>query len=244
MQVRSKYLKQLEDLEAYVARLGEKASADVRAAGLALGGDAGAGAGVLQGGDAERRLRNAIETNCLDVMLLQQPLVASDLRFVTGAFRMVSDLVHIDGMTREVALLAHVLPAEVTTLADGALGRAAEVVAAMVNDAVGAFLASDGEAAQRVFALDDEVDALYHQVEAVVVSAIRADSADVARLLEMLMAVKYFERMGDDAQRIAGWAVFRVTGEHEVYSGAHEAALDGMYEGGDEAGAAGDEAKA
>ncbi len=140
MQTRSKYIEQLEELESCVRRLGEKTVADVRAAGLALAGDAGAAEGVFQGreaescvrrlgektvadvraaglalaGDAgaaegvfqgreaEKRLQSAIESSCFDAMLLQQPLVAGDLRFVSGVFRIVSDLTHIGAMTRDV----------------------------------------------------------------------------------------------------------------------------------------------
>ena len=93
MQTRSKYLKQLEGLEASLARLAEKAAADVRAAGASLSGEEGAAEAaeaVLAGASVERRLRAEIERACLDIMLLQQPLVADDLRLVSGAFRAVS----------------------------------------------------------------------------------------------------------------------------------------------------------
>ncbi len=218
MQMRSKYIEQLEELESCVRRLGEKTVADVRAAGLALSGVAGAAEGVFLGREAQRRLQSAIEGGCFDAMLLQQPLVAGDLRFVSGSFRIVSDLAHIEAMTRDVAFLATAVPSREMGDLSALLSEASERVAIMVDRAVGAFLAEDEAAAREVFALDDEVDALYERAREVIVGKIRAADADAACFPEMLMVAKYFERMGDDAQRIAGWAVFRVTGTHAVYS--------------------------
>ena len=220
MAIRTKYLAQLEELSSSVRRLSDQTTADIRATVLALAGDAGAAEGILQGAPASNRLRTAIETGCLDAMLLQQPIVAGDLRFVTGAFRLVSDLTHIDAMARDVAYLSQVIPQETVAKIAPALAEAADKVAAMVDAATTAFLESDDEAARRVYAADDAVDALYHQAEGAIVDMVRETYDDAAHLPELLMVAKYFERMGDDAQRIAAWAVFRVTGEHEVYSDA------------------------
>ncbi len=220
MQTRSKYLKQLEGLEDSLTRLAEKAAADVRAAGRALSGDADAASAVLEGGEVERSLRGEIERACLDIMLLQQPLVAGDLRFVSGAFRAVSDIAHVDSMARDVAFLATNIPPAETEGLNDTFAALSERTATMVEDAFAAFLAASEDQAHSVYAMDDEVDGLYRQAEDIVVDRIRASAAgsDVACLPELLMAAKYFERIGDDAQRLAAWAVFRATGEHEVYS--------------------------
>lgn len=220
MQTRTKYLKQLESLEGCLTRLSEKAVADVRAAGAALAGNAEAAEAVLEGGEVERNLRSEIERACLDIMLLQQPLVADDLRFVSGAFRAVADVAHIDSMTRDVVYLAQSVPADDVAPLQENFAALSERVATMVEGAFAAFLASSEEQARAVYALDDEVDRLYHAAEAAVVDMIRksTDDSDVSCLPELLMVAKYFERMGDDAQRLAAWAVFRATGEHEVYS--------------------------
>lgn len=218
MQTRSKYLHQLEELEGHIGRLGDKAVADIRAVGLALVGDEGAAVGVMEGAKASRRLRDAIEDGCMDIMLMQQPLVADDLRYVTGSFRIVSDLAHIDAMARDMAYLSTQVPREATARLDEVFDGAAARVADMVARAVAAFCASDEAAAQGVFTLDDEVDELYRRAEQVVVDLIRGGEADATHLPELLMVAKYFERMGDDAERIADWAVFRATGEHTVNS--------------------------
>ena len=149
MQTRSKYIKQLEDLNSSIQRMSDKAAADIRAAGLALAGDAGAAEGIMQGAKAERHLRSAIEDGCLDAMLLQQPLVADDLRFVSGAFRLVSDLTHVGGMTREVAYLALSIPQETIAKIGDELSASAEKVANMIEQASAAFLNSVEEATTR-----------------------------------------------------------------------------------------------
>ena len=109
---RTKFTDQLNEVEVLIRRFGEKTVADVRAAGLAVTGDHGAAEGVMEGRKAEDRLRSAIENTCLDIMLLQQPLIGVDLRFVSGSFRMVSDLSHIDSMTRDAVFLAEEIPAK------------------------------------------------------------------------------------------------------------------------------------
>ncbi len=214
---RSEFLKQLDELDIYIDRLTDKTVADVRALGLGLSGDAGACAGVLKGSKTERRLRSAIEENCLDIMLLQQP-VADDLRFVTGTFRIVSDLTHIDEMARDVAFLLENLPAKVVKRLDKQLALADEKVAIMIEEAVGAFRTCDRERAEKIFAMDDEVDVIYAEAEQAIIDMIRNGKTSPKYLPELLMVAKYFERMADDAERIADWAVFRVTGKHEVHS--------------------------
>lgn len=215
---RSEFLKQLDEVQSYIDRLSDKTAADIRTLDLALKGDEGAATGVIAGRKAERRLREAIESTCLDIMLLQQPLIAGDLRFVSGAFRVVSDLTHIDEMTRDVAYLSQTIPAEALANLRDDFSRAAEHVARMVERSVQAFREQDTDLANAVFAMDDKVDAMYVDAEQTVVKLIRENEHGAKHLPELLMVAKYFERMADDAERIANWAVFRVTGVHDVHS--------------------------
>ncbi|WP_455137832.1 phosphate signaling complex PhoU family protein [Thermophilibacter sp.] len=216
MATRTKFTKQLEDIEGHLNRLTEKAASDVRAAGLAATGDKGAAEGVMSGRKTEDRLRNAIEENCLDVMLLQQPLIGEDLRFVSGAFRIVSDLTHIDGMTRDVCWLVEEIPAKAAKKLSAELSEMAECAARMVEQSGAAFAASDVEAAQKVVEQDNRVNELYSEVEEKLVGLIRDGKSSARYLPELLMVAKYFERIGDLSKRVAAWAIFRVTGEHVV----------------------------
>ena len=213
---RTKFTDQLNEVEEYIKRFGEKTVADIRAVGLAAQGDKGAAEGVMDGRKVEDRLRSAIENTCLDIMLLQQPLIGVDLRFVSGAFRMVSDLSHIDSMTRDAVFLTEEIPAKASKKIEAEITQMSEGAANMVQKAVDAFCASDVEAAQQVMEADAAVNQLYVTVEEKLVSLIRDGKSSAQYLPELLMVAKYFERMGDLAKRIAAWAIFRVTGEHTV----------------------------
>ena len=213
MATRTEFLKQLKDMEALVTRFGEKSAADVRAAGLAARGDAGADAGIIEGRKAAERLRSQIEGICLDTMLMQQPLVGEDLRFVSATFRIVSDLAQIDSMTRDVAFIFSEMPADAAGDLSSSFQTMSERAAAMVEGAVGAFCGSDTRQARVVIDADDELDRLYAACEQKVVELIKSERPNPASLPELLMVAKYFERIGDKAQRIADWTFFRVSGE-------------------------------
>ena len=216
MQTRTKFTRQLGGIQDYLVRLKEKCVADIRAAGLAATGDRGAQEGVANGYKAAERLREAIEDGCLDAMLLQQPLIGDDLRFVSGAFRIVSDLSHIDGMTRDAAFLVEEIPDKAAAKFTSEFVEMSEHAASMVERAVDAFLACDVSAAQEVVEADDKVNSLYAKTEEKLVALIRDGKSSAKYLPELLMVAKYFERIGDLAKRVAAWAIFRVTGEHKV----------------------------
>ena len=218
MITRSEFRHRLEEIDETLGRFSEKTAKDIRALALALAGDADTIDEVLGGAKSERRLRTAIEDGCLDIMLLQQP-IAGDLRFVSGSFRLVSDLTHIDEMSRDVAYLAKSLPAEVSAKLKEHLDFAADRVATMVEEAVEAFRTTDVDKARGVFAMDDDIDDVYLAAEGVVIDLIKASETRAKYLPELLMVAKYFERMGDDAVRIADWAVFRATGAREMTKG-------------------------
>ncbi len=216
VQTRTKFSKQLNDIEELIARLQEKCVADVRAAGLAATGDKGAREGVAGGRKVEDRLRSSIEDSCLDAMLLQQPLIGDDLRLVSGAFRIVSDLSHIDSMTRDAVFLVEEVPEKTCAKYTAEFVEMSETCANMVDKAVRAFLECDVELAQEAIEADDRVNALYGQTADKLLKLIHDGKASARFLPELLMIAKYFERIGDLAKRVAAWAIFRVTGEHKI----------------------------
>jgi phosphate transport system protein len=219
MATRTEFIKQLDEISSLIDHFTDKAVADVRAAGLAMQGDKGATDGILAGQKTEESLRSTLESRCFDVMLLQQPLIGEDLRFVTAAFRIVSDLARIDSMTRDIAFLVHELPAKATSkLATNAMAMSNEA-AGMVESAVEAFKESSVERAEAVIAADAEVNALYDRSEAALVELMKSGKSSALYLPELLMVAKYFERIADHAKRIADWAVFRKTGQHSSSAG-------------------------
>ncbi|HIU24114.1 MAG TPA: phosphate transport system regulatory protein PhoU [Candidatus Coprovicinus avistercoris] len=223
---RSEFSKQLEDVQGLVSRLGEKAEADIRAVGLAARGDRGAATGVLRGRKAADRLRNEIESNCLDIMLLQQPLIGEDLRFVSGAFRVVSDLYQIDNMTRDIAfLMAEISKKSMKPLIE-TFSIMSDKTASMLARALDAFSAADTDLAHEVMDSDDEMDRMYQQTEEMVAGLIRESDGQTKSLPELLMVAKYFERIGDQAARVAAWGLFRATGERVLTNADHLAELE------------------
>lgn len=221
MPTRTNFVEQLDNLEVLLRRFGDKCAADIRAAGLTTDGDKGAEKGILEGRKASERLRTELENECLDIMLLQQPLVGDDMRFVTSTFRIVSDLAHIDSHTRDIAFIYAELPKKASAkLADSFLAMSGRA-ASMVEKAVDAFCKADADEAKAVIESDDELDRMYAEAEDAVVKLIKSGKGSAKTLPELLMVAKYFERIGDKAQRIADWAVFRGTGERILTVGDH-----------------------
>lgn len=214
--MRTEYLNQLDRLNEHIARLGEAVVADILASGRALAqDDPGAAQGVIDGHDSCVRLKRSVEDECLSLMLLQNPM-ASDLRFVTASFRSVSDLSRIDETAYEIALLKEEFDRAGVRPDISEYGTLAEHAAKMVNTAMDAFCGVDEALAETVFPMDEEVDGLYDLVKRHIVERLRnsTEDDDLEFVPETLMIAKYYERMGDRAQRIADWAIFRATGKY------------------------------
>jgi len=210
---RSSYRKQIDRLDGHVTTMGRATVEDILSATEAVcHGDHEAGHDVIDGHTAAERLNRSVEDSCMSLMLLQQPL-AKDLRLVTGAFRAISDLARIDEMAYQIALLA-----EEDDVCEGPLsselGELAAQAAKMLEKAIDAFHTGDVAAAENVFTLDDVADALYDHVRADVVQLLRDGGEPASAAPELLTVAKYYERMGDHAQSIADWAIFRATGAY------------------------------
>jgi phosphate transport system protein len=213
MKTRSSYRKQLERLEAHVQALGQGVVDDVRDTGFAIAeGNTSAAEEVIEGHRASERLHRTIEDACMNMMLLQSP-VASDLRLITATFRVIGDLARIDEMAYETALLTQEIDLGANEKLARDLGDMSQRAAEMVEKACDAFDDVDVDAANQVFPLDDNVDALYDKVKAEVVELLRNGEEPVTIAPEVLSVAKYYERMGDHAQSIADWGIFRATGE-------------------------------
>lgn len=216
---RSVLTEQLQVTEKLVNEFTRQAVDDIRAAGLALQGDKNAADQILSGAKDAEDYHTRIERRCLDLMLLQQPLFGEDLRYVSSTFRVVSDLSRIDSMTRDIAFLVRELPEDACKLIAPQAMEMSTTVSGMVESAVVALEEASDVRAQNVIQQDRVVNALYDTCERLLVDIMK-EGKKVARYLpELLMIVKYFERIGDHAKRIADWAVFRKTGKHTPSGG-------------------------
>lgn len=154
-----------------------------------------------------------IESLCLKLLLQQQP-VARDLRQISAALKMITDMERIGDQAADIAEIV-----TYTDLSESTNGsHIAEMGAAttkMVTEAVEAFVRRDRTMAQSVVAYDDVVDDLFSSVKHDIMQMIAADPARGEQAVDILMISKYLERIGDHAVNIAEWVIFAITGKHE-----------------------------
>lgn len=152
-----------------------------------------------------------IEAMCLRLLLQQQP-VAGDLRQISAALKMVTDMERIGDQAEEIAeilpfLNGRTLPEHIR------IREMAKATIKMVTDSVDAYVRQDTTIAEAVIASDDIVDDYFKDIKSSLISLIAQNPTEGEYALDLLMVAKYFERIGDHAANIAGWVLFSVTGE-------------------------------
>ena len=154
-----------------------------------------------------------IETICLKLLLRQQP-VAGDLRQISAALKMITDMERIGDQAEDIAEIVGYLEGcgEAHCALLSAMARAA---IRMVTDSVDAYVKQDVALAEAVIAHDDVVDDYFGQVKNSLIQMIAQTPANGGFALDLLMISKYFERIGDHATNIAEWVIFSVTGVHK-----------------------------
>ena len=158
-------------------------------------------------------MEREIEAICLKLLLQQQP-VATDLRVISAALKMITDMERIGDQAEDIA--------EIVTFLGGRTGEAcrdiramAEATIRMVNDSVDAYVKGDVALARNVEAYDDVVDDAFVRVKQTLIARITDNAADGEFAMDLLMIAKYLERIGDHAVNIAEWVEFSVTGVHK-----------------------------
>ena len=164
--------------------------------------------------DAEiDRMERDIESLCLKLLLQQQP-VARDLRQISAALKMITDMERIGDQAEDIAEIVTFLAGRGPE--DSELMREmARATIKMVTDSVDAFVKRDILLAEQVVRDDDTVDSYFDQVKHKLIEKIAAEPSDGEYALDLLMIAKYFERIGDHATNIAEWVIFSVTGVHK-----------------------------
>ena len=154
-----------------------------------------------------------IENLCLKLLLQQQP-VARDLRQISAALKMITDMERIGDQAEDICEIIPFLKGR-SGQACGDIDKMAAATIKMVTDSVSAFVRKDTELAERVIAYDDVVDDFFEKVKNDLITMITQNPQDGEYALDLLMIAKYFERIGDHAVNIAEWVVFAVTGIHK-----------------------------
>lgn len=211
--MRTRFDEQLERLHTELICMGAVCEDAISAAAEALlkGDRSLADAAIEAERELDRRERE-VENLCLKLLLQQQP-VARDLREISAALKMISDLERIGDQAADIAELTAYVSAPdsfgVMHIAD-----MARAVIGMVTDSVDSFVRRDLNLARAVCAADDRVDALFEQVKQELIRMIAADAACGEQGLDLLMVAKYLERIGDHATNVAEWVEYSLTGVH------------------------------
>lgn len=157
------------------------------------------------------RQNREIEQQCYTLLLSQQP-VAGDLRMVSAALKMTTDMERIGDHAADISEIELMLE-NLPTLSCAPIRQMATETSVMLIKSLEAFAQRDEEKANWVIGRDDVVDDLFDTVKRELIEAIRQNADNGEAATDLLMAAKYFERIGDHATNIAQWAIFSITGE-------------------------------
>lgn len=164
-----------------------------------------------------------IERLCYKLLLQQQP-VARDLRKISAALKMITDMERIGDQAADIAEIVEtgVLLENQEKLGQSklSLGEMSQATIHMVISSIDAYVKQDLEIAQQVIAYDDVVDDLFVEIRTQLIREINGDTTSKEQALDMLMIAKYYERIGDHATNIAEWVEFSILGKHrnDIYS--------------------------
>ena len=217
MSNRTQYENDLAALKTALTEMGQNAADAVEAAMEALcTADAEAAAAVVQGDGRINNMERDIEHRCMTLLLRQQP-VAGDLRRISTAMKIVTDIERIGDHAADIAEIIPHLAAS-RRAGDPAVSdaiRMGQKAHKMLLDALDALTGEDEPAAQKVIAADDEVDYDFNAIKRTLAAEIAADPAKVDAALDLLMVIKYLERIGDHAVNLAEWVEFLRTGRYQ-----------------------------
>ncbi len=215
MSVRKTFDAELAELSASLIRMGSEAAGAIDNAIRAFDShDLQLAGAVIQGDRRVDDMEREIERHCLTLLLRQQP-VARDLRIISTALKMITDIERIGDAAADIAEITRHISGEIPELLVLIDSMAAEA-RSMVSDAVDAFVASDMEKAEKVILRDDIVDGAFNSVKGKMVEVLRRDSSLVDVAIDYLMIAKYLERLGDHAVNICEWTEFYKTGVHQT----------------------------
>lgn len=159
------------------------------------------------------RKESEIETLCLRLLLKQQP-VAKDLRLISSALKMISDMERIGDQASDIAEIARFAGGNPRD-SELHIMEMATKAAEMVTYSIDSFVHKDLQLAIDVIQRDDKIDELFLQVRNEIITLISNDSSEGAHGLDLLMIAKYLERIGDHAVNVAEWVVYSITGNRK-----------------------------
>ena len=212
--MRNRFDEQLFELNREIIEMGAMCEEAIASAAKALSaGDIALAEKVRTNSSAIDQMERDIEGRCMKLLLHQQP-VARDLRLISAALKMITDMERIGDQAEDIA--------EIVTFLNGRTMESMELIEEMaratiemVTESVDAFVKKDVELAKKVIDKDDIVDDYFSRVKCGIITLLTENHADGEFALDLLMISKYFERIGDHATNIAEWVIYSVTGTHK-----------------------------
>ena len=212
--MRSRFDEQLYELNRELIEMGAMCEEAIASAAKALStGNMELAAKVRANGAAIDQMERDIEGRCMKLLLHQQP-VARDLRQISAALKMITDMERIGDQAEDIAEIITFLNGRTMNGIEHIEDMARETIK-MVTESVDAFVKKDVVLAEQVIAHDDVVDTLFSEVKCAIIKLIAETPVDGEFALDLLMISKYFERIGDHATNIAEWVIYSITGTHK-----------------------------
>lgn len=212
--MRSKFDEQLKLLHKELINMGALCENAIAKAAKALSeGDIKIADKVPELSAEINRKERDIETMCMKLLLQQQP-VAKDLRMISSALKMVTDMERIgvnSGDIAEIVTMTNISASDNTEH----IQNMAIATIKMVTDSIDAFVKKDIDLANAVIAYDDVVDGFFDEIKTDLIKQFGNPESNGEKVLDLLMIAKYFERIGDHAVEIAKWVLFSITGKKE-----------------------------
>jgi phosphate transport system protein len=212
--MRSKFDEQLALLNQYMIEMGTLCETIIADANQALLENDSALARRTMAADSEiDRKEREIESHCLRLLLQQQP-VARDLRQISSALKMITDMERIGDQAADISEIITFGSIHAEDMVRP-IDEMAKATMKMVIESIDAYVNQDAELAHKIIDYDDVVDELFNEMKRVLVERIATQCCDANAALDLLMIAKYFERIGDHATNIAEWVLFSITGSRE-----------------------------
>lgn len=213
--MRELFMKQLEDLEYALSQMGEAIVEAIRETVIALREmDKEKAEKLIEGDAAIDHMEKEIESKCLRLLLQQTP-VAGDLRKVSAALKMITDLERIGDHASDISEIILSQKGTVESEALYQLQKMADITSKMVQKSIQAYRSQNIDEASEISEMDDTIDELFVQVKELIGSQIATSKEKGMEELDLFMIAKYFERIGDHAENIGEWVVFSINGKHK-----------------------------
>lgn len=212
--MRDYYNKQLSELEKMMCDMGQMIETAIEDAMTALlEKDQEKAKEIIQNDEKVDHQQKKIEDLCMQLLLSQQP-VATDLRQISSAIKMVTDMERIGDHAADISEITLQLaqsgyPHDLTEVK-----KMAKEITHMLKDSLDAYIEKNAQKAVKVIHQDDVVDDYFSRIKKEIIRQINESSEGGEQEADLLMIIKYLERIGDHATNIAEWVLFYITGEH------------------------------